>query len=339
MFRHPPRCSGFTLIEISIVLVIAGLVMSALLSTATIYFHDKTLRETRDNMAAAKTALRAFVAMNGYYPCPASRAAARGMQGFGKAPESCATIDPDGSVTTAQGRDKLPVKIGILPFRSLGLADDQAVDGWGNVLQYAVTESLTSADTYDQREGAIDVVAEDNVSRLSPPGTAQYVVFSTGQNGRGAYSGDVAAATPCSLYSLEGENCDGDAIFMEAQIQHGGNGVDYDDYIVYQQYDPLTNNKSGLIFSFYQSCPPGFTPVAMQATQATGIENIYKSSKPDPGDTGGTENRAICFSDRYSATIMMQVSSSAKCPLGWSNIGYKIFGTGESAVSYKICAR
>src|SRR5687768_6446870 len=91
------KSSGFTLIEISIALIIIGLLMSSAFSMIMISSKGKMYSRTQDNLQNAEKALKAYLDMNGHYPCPASRLAERNQADFGRALESCLSPDEAGS--------------------------------------------------------------------------------------------------------------------------------------------------------------------------------------------------------------------------------------------------
>ncbi len=310
------------------------------LSLSAAYLKGRAVATTRENLADAERALKAFLEFNGAYPCPAPLSAPRGTPGFGRAVSSCITDtkgvpvsqDDKTGTLTAAGRDRQNVRIGFLPFRSLGIPDAKSVDGWGRLLQYAVTEKMTLPDRFNQMDGAIDVVAEDRGSRLTPPGTAQYVVFSTGADGIGGYSADGVAHAPCRADLAEGENCNGDAVFMDTlplYKQSGGkNGqTDVDDYIAYQQYDPYLNTRRGLVFIYRGSCMPGFHEIDTQGRRVAGIETLSKTAPGVNGEMDLSGDEKVCFSPRYSIAMTLLTSSfmgkAARCPDGWAEIGYQ----------------
>lgn len=362
--------SGFTLIEIAIVMVIMGLFMSSIFSLLAVYYKTNRHGVTRERLANAETALQAYFEVNGAYPCPASRTIKMPDPMYARAPEKCyepgkssfLSTDDDSSLVV-KGRADYRVRIGLLPFRSMGIPDAEALDGWGNAIQYAVTEVLTDANQYDQRFGAIDVIAEDGKSRFVPPGTVQYVVFSSGADGMGGYTGgSLAQVSPCEQGLLESENCDDDdATFMDTFSQFkvipGGGGrntqkVEYDDLIAYQQYDPKQKTNGQLLFYYRGSCPKNFAPVDIDGFNATGIENLSKyPSFRSKRERGESNVQKLCISTRFSVTMMLTVSGTGQdvylCPKGWTNIGYKIFGgegEGEgygdsSTMNYLICAK
>lgn len=369
---HRRHVAGFTLIELSISLIIMGIMVSTFCLYLNGQAKAKAIKTTKDNLARSELALRSFLEMNGSYPCPASFNARRGNDAFGRAPVQCLT-DPShipvnlknhDEYMIAVGRGNRIVRTGLLPFRSLGISDSQAVDGWGNILQYAITEILTDPGQFDQRGGAIDVTAEDGKSRLKPEKSAQYVVFSSGEDGKGGYSYDGTPLGTCPEKTLEAENCNGDAVFMDSPLRFEtrkndnrrsySTTVDFDDYLTYQQFDPAPNAKGGLLFFYYGSCMAGFAEVPVGEHDVMGVETLGKmpsfNSKEDI-----SKDEKLCFSSRFSVSMVLlnsaQSGEAKGCPPGWTEIGYKLYQPtdgisqfhmtrgGAGSINNLVCAR
>lgn len=67
--------TGFTLVEIAIVLVIVGLMLAGGLSFFSAQVENQKLSEGRAQLAEIKESLLGFVVQRGYFPCPANPAA------------------------------------------------------------------------------------------------------------------------------------------------------------------------------------------------------------------------------------------------------------------------
>jgi hypothetical protein len=84
--------------------------------------------------------------------------------------------------------------MGTLPWWSLGLMEEDALDGWGHRLTYAVSQAMVDvgvdctvqASTKAPLRGAIAVLGEDKGRRPPNAERAAYVVLSHGPNGLGA---------------------------------------------------------------------------------------------------------------------------------------------------------
>lgn len=115
------------------------------------------------------------------------------------------------------------VRSGMVPFRVLGLTEEEVMDGYDNRIQYIVTEDLAVAATYNRTMGGIDVVDTASppnslmtASTIQIPGQApvtttlgsvQFALVSFGPDGAGATSHYGGARAPCPVGTLEDMNC------------------------------------------------------------------------------------------------------------------------------------
>lgn len=166
MAAMPPRRSqaGFTLIELAIVLVVIGLLIGMFSHVGVGYLESKQREATQMKLDAVEEALVRFVAATRRLPCPADATAAAANQGV-------ETLAGSGGSCTGNQND------GVVPWRTLGLARQAAVDGWDNFLTYRVYDnagggrSLVAPDRMDMTEcdpaadpagGAIDICNDAN---------------------------------------------------------------------------------------------------------------------------------------------------------------------------------
>ncbi len=119
-----PRQSGFTLVELAIVLVIVALLSGGLMMTLSAQKENMAASETQHRLDEIREVLLGYVAAHGRLPCPAT-------------PSTTGVESPVGGGACTRPRD------GLLPGVTLGLAPtDQSgyvLDGWGNPIGYAVT--------------------------------------------------------------------------------------------------------------------------------------------------------------------------------------------------------
>ena len=221
--------SGFTLIELSVVLIVLGLLTIAFLRLYSV--HDKKIvgERTAHSITAAHNALKKYQNENGYFPCPADPTDPSGLA------TDC-NLPPPPGIRVVAGTDGRLVRIGAMPVLDLGgvnklILSSESKDGWNNRLTYAVTENMAkSASSFSSGQGGITIkdFKGDNLTT-----TANIVVLSHGEDGVGSYSAGGILTSACGAGSKDSENCNDDAVFLSSDRSFAM-GVDYhDDYIEY----------------------------------------------------------------------------------------------------------
>lgn len=143
---NSPRCKrtasiqpqrGFSLVELSIVLIIVALLSGGMLVTLSTSRDIARATEAQKQMATISDALLGFAAANGRLPCPA-KANESGDEWFCNAMADCTVTTTD---VKDHGRCSNPFD-GFLPAKTLGLtptdAQGYALDPWNNPIRYAV---------------------------------------------------------------------------------------------------------------------------------------------------------------------------------------------------------
>lgn len=214
----PRRITGFTLVEMAIVLLIVALLLGGLIPAISSQVEQQRTNETRKTLEEIKEALIGYALANGRLPCPA----------FSSGQESFCTTDTypctgsASSVVQTHGRCTNPHN-GFLPAVALGVTptDSQgyALDGWSNRIRYAVSNSAVSgvANTFTRTDGMRDatmakIASADllylcvsatgiTTSDCGPAlnkltGTAPALIYSTGKNGGSGGAGTDEFANP-----------------------------------------------------------------------------------------------------------------------------------------------
>ena len=120
---------GFTLIEMAIVLVIAGIMMALILPMITLQMERGRINNTTQGLQTADLAIQAFVDVHFRLPCPADNH--DGEEG------DCA---PGASNLVGE------IKSGSLPWKVLGLTRESIFDGWGSPSVYQLVASAVDND-------------------------------------------------------------------------------------------------------------------------------------------------------------------------------------------------
>lgn len=146
--RRPPGSAGFTLVEIAVVIVVLSLLLAMIAGIATAMVGQQRREVTRQKLAGVETALALFASQNRRLPCPADGTVAGTDANAGKE-------NPDPPTGTCGANQAN----GVVPWRALGLSEQDVTDGWGNRLTYRVAPEFVAA-------------ASMNFTRCDPAGIA-----------------------------------------------------------------------------------------------------------------------------------------------------------------------
>ena len=216
--------TGFTLLEIAIVLVISGLLLTAVLSVGNAQIQQARISSTKQKQEAIRLALINFITRNNRLPCPAIATLAPIAAGYGAeagTPGTCTGTIINGGVRT-----------GILPWRSLALSNENAEDGYYHRFTYqvALVATNTNSKTISGLKGATSIHSGTPVV-MGPPATgnqtndctptggnynpcsAVVIIVSHGSNGFGAYNPD-GNQSPLPTGADESENTNNDNKFI-----------------------------------------------------------------------------------------------------------------------------
>lgn len=210
---------GFSLVEMAVVLVILGFVISALLLPLQGQREIGFRTQTENQLELARKALIGFAQANGRLPCPATNLS-NGVEDV---------VNPLVGGTCS-------VAVGLLPSATLGIKPTDtsgfAIDGWNNRVGYAVTQARNdgAADNTFTTSGAMNNIGVSSLmtpvvypslrvcasatgitlTRCSGGTESNYltnnavaVIFSTGSTGSDGPNGADEAA-----------NLDGDSVFV-----------------------------------------------------------------------------------------------------------------------------
>jgi type II secretory pathway pseudopilin PulG len=129
---------GFSLVEIAVVLVIIGLVVTLFSAPLLGQLQVRRAEDTRLRLTGIDNALAVYVSTNRRLPCPANGTldGAAGVVNAGL--ENASTTSPRTCVGTQQN--------GVIPWKTLGLSLADVTDAWGNVITYRVEPALVVDD-------------------------------------------------------------------------------------------------------------------------------------------------------------------------------------------------
>lgn len=251
---------GFSLIELTVVLTIVALLIAGVASLFHSYMTAERVDEQETKIASVEDALAHFIASdmdeNGVlelrYPCPADPSITPGSDGYGEEQRDASgteCLETGAIVKVTNPNTGGDVFIGALPFASLGISSEAALDVYKNQLTYAISESLVSEGslaTLPLPQGDVEILQVSG----GVPSLQHFAVVSHGLDGAGAFTAEgieSGLACPGDGESADAENCDrDDVVFAEFERSEAANNEFFDDGITFslvgaldQQEDPF----------------------------------------------------------------------------------------------------
>jgi prepilin-type N-terminal cleavage/methylation domain-containing protein len=117
--------SGFTLVELAVVVVIIGIMATAGLAALNSQLASASISVTKKKQEAIKDALETYLVKNKRLPCPATDTTGQESRVITNTPANCTGY------------------FGLLPYAELNLPKSMALDGWEDFFSYAVSSQWT----------------------------------------------------------------------------------------------------------------------------------------------------------------------------------------------------
>lgn len=181
----PHSQKGFSLVELSIVILIMGLLLGGLMMPLSVQRDNARLRDGADQLATIQAAIEGYALVNGHLPCPATPASAG------------AALAAGGGCTTQHG---------FVPSTTLDLsgqrnADNLLLDPWGSPVRYSVTRTDSNSD------GTWDFVTPGEMRVVTMPALQPDLVICSTAAGSSATAcagsnETLSASAPVVIYSL-----------------------------------------------------------------------------------------------------------------------------------------
>jgi type II secretory pathway pseudopilin PulG len=139
LFENPRRIKnqlGVTLVEVAISVTVLGIIMAGALELYDRGHRQQQIEITYNNIDAITDALSVYVGTAGRLPCPADPAAPSETFGWER---GITPADLKSGNHYPAGHCDQTTRNGIVPFMTLGIPRQTALDGWGRYYTYAVS--------------------------------------------------------------------------------------------------------------------------------------------------------------------------------------------------------
>jgi len=176
---------GFSLVELSIVILIMGLILGGIAMPLSVQRENVRIREARELLEMVGETLQGYALVNGFLPCPAT-------------PSSDGLAAPAGGACVEQH--------GFVPASTLGLAgsrngDNLLLDPWASPLRYSVSAADVDGD------GNWDFIVSGELREIGMANlTPDLSVCSTASGATASACGSAAttlsSTSPLLIYSL-----------------------------------------------------------------------------------------------------------------------------------------
>jgi len=218
--------SGFTLLEMSIVLAIIAVCLGSGILLFNEYIKTSKIEETKTKMQEILKSIKHYVDKYERLPCPAPPTAKISAASFGI--ENCSSADIIESPDVSN-----KVKMGAVPISTLNLFPTLALDGYGNRITYIVRENATATAGINSTDIDLEVT---NYAGGSLYSDVVVILISHGENGYGAWNGASGVRLAVSGTDQEQKNTDPDtAFYISAPVAR------YDDIVYFRTKTQLTD--------------------------------------------------------------------------------------------------
>lgn len=200
------RPSGFTLLELALVVTILGLLAAAVFRYSANVTNSKNYTELNDTLNVIEEALYAYGTTFSKLPCPADITLSDNSTNFGKAVSvtgdgNCtgynflnSGADPDSADGLYDAAAASNVVAGGVPTKTLKIDDRYAYDPWGRRILFSIDKRITANNafiTYNVTNTTVGVIVVKQASTDALANAitykALYALASFGPNGHGGY--------------------------------------------------------------------------------------------------------------------------------------------------------
>jgi len=260
------RKTAFSLIEISIVILISSILMTGAVSISVNAVKNAKIKTTKARINDIYAALGQYLIVNKKLPCPAEiKLSKTDNANYGLASSGDGSCNNGGNTSSYSNNTGNIKAYGMVPVQTLGIPLDMAEDAFGNKFAYIVDKNMTraagSGNSFEGTEGNMTVVEKSAATEVNSISNAAFFIISYGANQNGAIAADSNLQMTASsdadeisnslVVTNEGSNPPL-ANFGAKIIYSSGNSETFDDIVFYK-----TRPQLAMDFNImdYLTCP------------------------------------------------------------------------------------
>ena len=251
--------TAYSLLELSIVIAISAILVSAGLAIIAGYSNKAKIELTQDRMDAVYEALGNFLLVNNRLPCPASILEIKSTSStYGDSIGVAGACSGTGVYSSTSSTNLV---YGMVPVRDLGLENDMAEDGFKDKIAYIIDKRFTKAtavpdagvDSFGTSPATSIITVNEVSSSVTQTDTSDaiFVLVSNGSNQSSSFGVNKSSQRTRSSDSNEMENdLDGSNNFDATIIAADTASDIFDDLVLYK-----TRNDIALDFKAFSAIP------------------------------------------------------------------------------------
>ena len=269
-FLEKNRKNAFSLIELSIVIIIVSILITGAMSVSINSINNSKKKITKDRIAEIYKALGNYVLANKRLPCPAPIIDTKSVTStYGTAASTSLCASTAG---VSQSSTSPNLVRGMVPVKTLGIPLDMAEDGFGSKFEYIVDKNYTVASTgttpsigagdfgtsstaniiiYDKAgSSAVQLTTTSGTDESNNSNAAVFAIISFGGNKSGAYGFDSTSRNALSSDTEEAINTptslSDDTLYTNILYASSGNSDVFDDVVFYKSRNSLVADFNAL---------------------------------------------------------------------------------------------
>lgn len=253
---------GFSLLELSIVLVVLGFITTASLTIARGMLIQGQHKITKERIYRIESAINSFLVKNGRLPCPAGikkvyTTSAEIKESISVDETECIVSDVDGIKLSDN------VYIGTIPVDDLEMQRIENSDGWTNKFTYVVVKDFVKKDGY------LKAVSPDKLIN----NMFSYAIISAGQNKYYSYNFRGTTETRNSTLS-EKDKSNSYNYIVNNTINEGWGEKAFDDFVLLKSINTIKQDLG----MFDTICEVSFTDLESKIDEKCGTEYNVSSA-------------------------------------------------------------